>query len=125
MTDARKHLGAIQTDLESDSYYSDSSNRPKRARVSPNKTTNIRALNDIQERLEEYTYIINTELDRNIGAGIEEISVLDLLTLYEASNSELSDTRRAIITALLKQAVDMNRDMSIKANIIRVGEDFH
>ena len=61
----------------------------------------------------------------NIGAGIEEISVLDLLTLYEASNSELSDTRRAIITALLKQAVDMNRDMSIKANIIRVGEDFH
>ena len=125
VTDARKHLGAIQTDLESDSYYSDSSNRPKRARVSPNKTTNIGALNDIQERLEEYTYIINTELDRNIGAGIEEISVLDLLTLYEASNSELSDTRRAIITALLKQAVDMNRDMSIKANIIRVGEDFH
>ena len=96
-----------------------------RAIISPNKTTNTGALNDIQERLEEYTYIVNTELERNIGSGIEEISVLDLLTLYQTSSSELSLTRRNVITALLRQAVDMDRDMNIKANIIRVGEDFH
>ena len=68
MRDTRKHLAATNADVDSDSCFSDGSHRNKRPRNSPNKTTNIGALNDIQERLEDYTYIINTELERNIGA---------------------------------------------------------
>ena len=88
------------------------------------KTTNLGALDDIRNRLEEQTYILNVENHSLIGAGIEEIGVKDLLELYETTNSELSATRKNIIEALLNQAVDMDSNMNINANIIRVGEDF-
>ena len=52
--DMRKHLAATNGDTESDSNVSEGSNRNKRARYSPNKTTtNTGALNDIHSRLEE------------------------------------------------------------------------
>ena len=123
--DMRKQLAANNADTESDSNVSEGSKRNKRARYSPNKTTNVGPLNDIRNRLEEQTYIINVENHSHIGAGIEEIEVKDLLKLYEKSNSELSATRRNIIEALLSQAVEMDSNMNIHANIIRVGEDFH
>ena len=121
--DMHKHL-ANTYDVESDYCESDVSGRPKRPRLSPNKTTNQGTLNDIRCRLEEQTYIINTEKDSEISTGIEEISVKDLLTIYETSNSELSATRRQVIEALLSQAIDMDQSMTINANIIRVREDF-
>lgn len=123
--DMRKHIAATNAENDSDSNVSEGSNRNKRARFSPNKTTNLGALDDIRNRLEEQTYIINVENHNHIGTGIEEIEVKDLLELYEKSNSELSATRRKIIEALLSQAVGMDRYMNINANIIRVGEDFH
>ena len=122
--DMRKHIANTYNDIESDSCASDVSARTKRPRYSPNKTTNLGALNDIRGRLEEQTYIINTEKDSEISTGIEEISVKDLLTMYETSNSELSATRRQVIEALLSQAIDMDQSMTINANIIRVREDF-
>ena len=81
-------------------------------------------MDDIRTRLEEQTFIINTENVSEVGAGIEQLQVKDLLTLYENSNSELSATRRQIIEALLSQAADMNQNLIINANIIRVAEDF-
>ena len=125
LTDMRKNLSTTNAETESDSNVSEGSKRNKRARYSPNKTTNIGALNDIRSRLEEQTYIINVEHPSNIGTGIEEIEVKDLLKLYETYNSELSSTRKKIIEALLTQAVEMDSNMNINANIIRVGEDFH
>ena len=122
--DMRKHLAASYNEAESDSNASEGSNRNKRARYSPNKTTNQGALNDIRSRLEEQTYIINVEDHSHIGTGIEEFEVKDLLELYTTSNSELSATRRKVIEALLSQAVAMDRYMNVNANIIRVGEDF-
>ena len=59
-----------------------------------------------------------------VSDRVEEIAVNDLQTLYQTANSELSTTRRQIIEGLLKQAVEMDRDMKINANIIRVSEDF-
>ena len=59
-----------------------------------------------------------------VGTGVESLAVKDLLTLYETSNSELSATRRQIIEALLAQAVGLDQNMTINANIIRVAEDF-
>ena len=120
----RKHINTTTAELESDSYASDTSGRQKRARYSPNKTTNHGALEDIRDRLEEHTFIINTENVSEVGTGIEQLQAKDLLTLYETSNSELSATRRQIIEALLSQAVEMDRNMVINANIIRVAEDF-
>ena len=123
--DMRKHIAATNAENDSDSNVSEGSSRNKWARYSPNKTTNLGALDGIRNRLEEQTYIINVENHTHIGTGIEEIEVKDLLELYEKSNSELSATRRKIIEALLSQAVGMDRYMNINANIIRVGEDFH
>ena len=119
--DTRKHINNTYTAVESDSYASDASGRYKRPRHSPNKSLNQGILTDIRSRLEEQTYVINT---KNDGTGIEEIPVKDLLALYETSNSEFSATRRQIIEALLSKAVDMDQNMSINANIIRVVEDF-
>ena len=51
-------------------------------------------MDDIHNRLEEQTYILNVENHSLIGAGIEEIGVKDLLELYETTNSELSTTRK-------------------------------
>ena len=125
VTDTRKHLNNTYTDVESDSYASDISGRTKRPRYSPSKSFSHGDLSDIRSRLEEQTYVINTKNDKDIGTGIEEIPVKDLLTLYEMSNSEFSLTKRQIIEALLAKAVDIDRDMTINANIIRVREDFH
>ena len=120
----RKNLNENTTEVESDSYASDTSNRQKRARYSPKTTTNQRALEDIRNCLEEHTFIINVENTLEVGTGVETFKVKDLQTLYETSNSELSATRRQIIEALLSQAVEMDRNLIIDANIIRVAEDF-
>ena len=70
------------------------------------------------------TSFINTNNVSEVSDRVEEIAVNDLQTLYQTANSELSTTRRQIIEGLLKQAVEMDRDMKINANIIRVSEDF-
>ena len=121
--DTEKNVAA--TNIDSDSYTSDTNGRNKRARVSPLRTTNIGAINDVRNRLEEQTYIINTTNVSEVSNGVEEIAVNNLLNLYETANSELSNTKRQIIEGLLKQAVDMDREMKVNANIIRVAEDFH
>ena len=92
--------------------------------MSPLKTSNLGALNNIRSRLEEQTFFINTDNVSEVSDRVEEIAVNDLQTLYQTANSELSTTRRQIIEGLLKQAVEMDRDMKINANIIRVSEDF-
>ena len=79
----------------------------------------------MRNRLEEQTYIINTTNVSEVSNGVEEIAVNNLLNLYETANSELSNTKRQIFEGLLKQAVDMDREMKVNANIIRVAEDFH
>ena len=122
--DLRMNHDMISVDGESDSYASDTSGRQKRPRYSPKKTTNQGALDDIRNRLEEHTFIINVENVLEVGTGIEQLPVKDLQTLYESSNSELSSTRRQIIEALLSQAVEMDKNLPINANIIRVAEDF-
>ena len=122
--DMRKNFNAAMADAESDSYASDTSIRQKRARYSPNLTTNQGAVDDIRNRLEEHTFIINVDNVLEVGTGVESVPVKDLLILYETSNSELSATIRQIIEALLSQAVEMDQNMTINANIIRVAEDF-
>ena len=92
--------------------------------MSPLKTSNLGALNNIRSRLEEQTFFINTNNVSEVSDRVEEIAVNDLQTLYQTANSELSTTRRQIIEGLLKQAVEMDRDMKINANVIRVSEDF-
>ena len=111
-------------DFDSDSYTNDTNNRNKRARISPLKTSNIGALNDLRERLEDQTFIINTSNVSEVSNKNEEVSVKDLLTLYETASAEISITKKQIIEGLLKQAVDMDRDMKVNANIIRVTEVF-
>ena len=123
--DMRKHLEASDTDHDTESYVSESNGRKKRQRVSPLKTNNVGALNEIRNRLEDQVYIINTNHVSEVSNEVEEISVNDLLTLYETANAELSATKRQIIEGLLKQAVDMDREMKVNANILRVTEDFH
>ena len=123
--DTQKHLATTETEAESESYISDSNVSQKRRRVSPLKTSNVGALNDIRNRLEDQTFVINTNNVSEVSNKVEKIAANDLLTLYETANSELSTTRRQIIEGLLKQAIDMDKDMQINANIIRVSEDFH
>ena len=113
------------TELDSEPYISDSNASQKRRRISPSKTVNIGAMNDIRNRLEDQTVMINTQNVSEVSNKFEEIAVNDLLTLYETANSELSTTKRQIIEGLLKQAIDIDREMKINANIIRVSEDFH
>ena len=120
--DLQKHLAA--NDLDSESYTSDTIAGHKRRRISPLRTTNTSALNEIRSRLEDQIYIINTNNVSEVSNEVEEIAVNDLLTLYETTNAELSATKRQIIEGLLKQAVDMDREMKVNANIIRVAEDF-
>ena len=79
----------------------------------------------MRSRLEEQTYVINTKNEKEIGTDIEELPVKDLLTLYESSNSEFSASKRQLIEVLLSKAVEMDQNMIINANIIRVGENFH
>ena len=112
-------------DIDSESYTSDSNVRQKRQRISPPKTTNIGSLTNIRKRLEDQTFIINTNIVSEISNKNEEICVNDLLTLYETANAELSPTKRQVIEGLLKQAVDMDSEMKLNVNIIRVSEDFH
>ena len=119
----QKHL-ATDTEIDSESYVNDSNGSTKQRRLSPRKTSNIFALNDIRDRLEDQTFIINTQNVSEVSNKVEEIAVNDLLTIYETANSELSTTRRQIIEGLLKQAMDMDSEMKINANIIRVSEDF-
>ena len=124
--DINKYLAtASATDADSESYTSDSNIRKKRQRLSPKKTTNKGSLNDIKSRLEDQTYIINTNNTSEISNKNEEISVNDLLTLYETAQSELSATKIQVIEGLLKKAVGMDKDMKVNVNIIRVSEDFH
>ena len=124
--DMQKHLAANNVnDIDSESYTSDSNVRQKRQRISPPKTTNIGSLTNIRNRLEDQTFIINTNIVSEISNKNEEICVNDLLTLYETANAELSPTKRQVIEGLLKQAVDMDSEMKLNVNIIRVSEDFH
>ena len=78
----------------------------------------------LRSRLEQQTFVIHTENQNEIGTSPEEIPVNDLLTLYESSNSEFSATERQLIQTLLMQATNLNKEMIINANIIRVGQDF-
>ena len=123
--DMQKHLEVSDTELDSEPYVSESNGSQKRRRISPLKTNNVGSLNEIRDRLESQSYIINTENVSEVSNQVEEIAVNDLLTLYETANAELSATKRQIIEGLLKQAVDMDKDMKVNANIIRVTEDFH
>ena len=75
-------------------------------------------------RLEDQTYMINTNNISEVSNTNEEIYVNDLLTLYETNNAELSATKRQVIEGLLKKAVDIDRNMKVNVNIIRVSEDF-
>ena len=120
----QKHLETSDTELDSEPYISESNGSQKRRRISPQKNSNIGALNEIRDRLENQIYIINTENVSEVSNRVEEIAVDDLLTLYESNYAELSSTKRQIIEGLLKKAVDMDREMGVKANIIRVSEDF-
>ena len=123
--DMNKHLANVtDTDVDSETYTSDSNSRIKRKRVSPKKTTNIGSLDEIKGRLEDQTYIINTNITSEISDKNEEISVNDLKTLYETANAELSATKRQVIEGLLMQAVNMDKDLKVNVNIIRVSEDF-
>ena len=105
-------------------HVSESNGSQKRRRISPLKNSNVGALNEIRNRLEDQIYIINTDNVTDVSNRVEDIGVEDLLTLYETANSELSATKRQVIEALLKQAVDLDRNLRVKANIIRVAEDF-
>ena len=68
--------------------------------------------------------MINTNNISEVSNTNEEIYVNDLLTLYETNNAELSATKRQVIEGLLKKAVDIDRNMKVNVNIIRVSEDF-
>ena len=120
----QKHLETSDTETESEAYVSESNGSQKRRRISPLKNSNVGQLNEIRNRLEDQIYIINTDNVSDVSNRVENIGVEDLLTLYETANSELSATKRQIIEALLKQAVDLDRNLRVKANIIRVAEDF-
>ena len=121
--DIQKHLTSVH-DADSESYTSDSNARQKRPRTSPPKTANIGSLTNIRNRLEDQTFIINTNNVSEISNKTEEICVNDLLTLYETANAELSATKRQVIEGLLKQAIDMDKDMKLNVNMVRVSEDF-
>ena len=121
--DAEKYLSP---GTDSESYISDVNNtRNKRQRISPQRTTNVGALTDIRDRLESQTYIIYTKNESEVSDTTEELVVNDLLTLYETTNAELSPTKKLVIEGLLKKAVDMDKNMIVNVNLIRVTEDFH
>ena len=123
--DREKHLASANDDADSESYNSDTSSRQKRQRTkSPTQSTILGQSNDMINRLEDQTYMINTNNLSEVSNTNEEIYVNDLLTLYETNNAELSATKRQVIEGLLKKAVDIDRNMKVNVNIIRVSEDF-
>ena len=122
--DREKHLASANDDADSESYNSDTSSRQKRPRTSPTQSTIIGPFNDMINRLEVQTYMINTNNVSEVSNTNEEICVNDLLTLYETTNAELSATKRQVIEGLLKKAVDIDGNMKVNVNIIRVSEDF-
>ena len=71
--DMQKHLETSDTETESEAYVSESNGSQKRRRISPLKNSNVGALNEIRNRLEDQIYIINTDNVTDVSNRVEDI----------------------------------------------------